>query len=677
MLRGKFEEAGLEASRAKALTDFICQAQNANMSPPNLWRELCDSKLQPAQPFGVHQIAFEATYADWDIETQGPPPTWVPNHTDIASTNLAQFLGDDDFVALHQRSVNEPEWYWAEVFKRLGIQTSIPPERILDQSKGTENPRWFPGMHLNIALSCFQGRDPNRAALIWAGSDGFIHEMTIAELESASHRLAWALRAEGFKAGDAIAVDMPMTHQSVVIYLGCLLAGCVVVSIADSFAPNEIATRLAIAKAKGIFTQDVILRGDKKLPLYERVMEAKAPKAIVLPADVNLSLELREGDVSWTAFLKGARPEPFPAVISKAEGLTNILFSSGTTGTPKAIGWNHLTPIKAAADAWAHHDVQSGHVVAWPTNLGWMMGPWLIYAALLNDAAIALYEGIPTGKGFCRFVQDAHVTMLGVVPSLVRAWKASDDTDGLDWSSIRCFSSTGEASNPEEMHWLMSRAGYKPVIEYCGGTEIGGGYLCGSRLQPQVAAAFSTPAMGTDFLLLEEDGTPCKNGELALVPPILGSSQHLLNRDHHQVYYEGMPKSPSGQVLRRHGDQVQALPGGFYRAMGRTDDTMNLGGIKVSSAELERACTLDILKECAAIAVSPAGGGPSQLVVFVVPKTGVMVNEPDLCAQMQRQIRQQLNPLFKVHAVRLIESLPRTASNKVMRRVLRGHFQVG
>jgi acetyl-CoA synthetase len=676
MLRVKFEEAGLEAHKAKALTDFIYQAQNTKMSPPNLWRSLCATRLQPTQPFGVHQVAFEATYADWDRKKQGPPPTWIPTSTEIAGTNLAQLLNGGTFDALHQRSVNEPEWYWSEVFERLGIQTSIPPERILDRTNGAENARWFPGMHLNIAMSCFQGRDPNRAALIWAGSDGVTHEMTIGELEAASHRLAWALRAEGFESGDAIAIDMPMTHQSVVIYLGCILAGCVVVSIADSFAPNEIATRLAIAKAKGIFTQDVILRGGKRLPLYERVIEAQAPKAIVLPAGETLSLDLREGDVSWTAFLKGARTESFPAVISGAEDLTNILFSSGTTGTPKAIGWNHLTPIKAAADAWAHHDVQSGHVVAWPTNLGWMMGPWLIYAALLNDSAIALYEGIPSGKGFCRFVQDAHVTMLGVVPSLVRAWKSTHATDGLDWSAIRCFSSTGEASNPDEMHWLMSRAGYKPVIEYCGGTEIGGGYLCGSRVQPQVAAAFSTPAMGTDFLLLEENGTPCENGELALVPPMLGSSQHLLNRDHHQVYYEGMPKSPTGQVLRRHGDQVQALPGGFYRAMGRTDDTMNLGGIKVSSAELERACTLDSLKECAAIAVSPPGGGPSQLVVFGVLKGNAQANESDLCALMQRQIRQQLNPLFKVHAVRLIESLPRTASNKVMRRVLRGRFQV-
>jgi acetyl-CoA synthetase len=308
-----------------------------------------------------------------------------------------------------------------------------------------------------------------------------------------------------------------------------------------------------------------------------------------------------------------------------------------------------------------------------------MMGPWLIYAALLNNAAIALYEGIPSGAGFCRFVQDARVTMLGVVPSLVRAWKAAGATSGLDWSAIRCFSSTGEASNPSEMQWLMAQAGNKPVIEYCGGTEIGGGYLCGTRVQTQVASTFSTPAMGTGFYLLDDNGDPCENGELALIAPMMGSSQALLNRDHHEVYYKGMPAGPHGEILRRHGDQVQSLPDGRFRAMGRTDDTMNLGGIKISSAELERACGLDSLKECAAIAVSPVGGGPSQLVVYGVLRAGAMASgkvasECDLAAAMQKQIRARLNPLFKVHAVRLIESLPRTASNKVMRRVLRDQF---
>ncbi|KAE8695043.1 hypothetical protein F3Y22_tig00110745pilonHSYRG00125 [Hibiscus syriacus] len=152
---------------------------------------------------------------------------------------------------------------------------------------------------------------------------------------------------------------------------------------------------------------------------------------------------------------------------------------------PKPIPWTNATPFKAAADAWCHMDIRRGDIVAWPTNIGWMMGPWLMYASLLNGASMALYNGSPLSSGFAMF--DAKVTMLGVVPSIVRTWKSTNCIAGSDWSSIRCsscFSSTGEASNADEYLWLMGRAYYKHVIEYCGGTEIGGGFVYGSFLQP-------------------------------------------------------------------------------------------------------------------------------------------------------------------------------------------------
>jgi acetyl-CoA synthetase len=263
--------------------------------------------------------------------------------------------------------------------------------------------------------------------------------------------------------------------------------------------------------------------------------------------------------------------------------------------------------------------------------------------------------------------------MLGVVPSIVRSWRANGATDGVDWSSIKVFSSTGEASNPTEMHWLMSRANYRPVIEYCGGTEIGGGYITGSVLQPQAAATFSTPAIGTGIYLLDESGSPATSGEVALCAPMMGSSEHLLNADHHQIYFSGMAKGPNGETLRRHGDQINSLGGGYFRAMGRVDDTMNLGGIKVSSAELERACgAVKGIKELAAVAVQPADGGPSELVIAVVLTADTEHDTDSLRASFQQQIRSTLNPLFKVNRVVLMASLPRTASNKVMRRVIRG-----
>jgi acetyl-CoA synthetase len=353
------------------------------------------------------------------------------------------------------------------------------------------------------------------------------------------------------------------------------------------------------------------------------------------------------------------------------------LFSSGTTGDPKAIPWSHLTPIKCAMDGHFHHDIRPGSVVAWPTNVGWMMGPWLIYASLMNGACMALYEGAPHGAGFARFVRDAGVTMLGVVPSLVSAWRSAGSCEGVDWKKVEIFSSTGEPSNRADYLWLMSRAGYcAPVIEYCGGTEIGGGYITGTVVQPASPATFSTPSLGLDFVVLGGDDRPVdegSNGEVFLVPPSIGLSQSLLNRDHDEVYYAGCPEAPEGQVLRRHGDQIERLHRGYYRAHGRADDSMNLGGIKVSSVELETVLGHhETVAECAAVAVQIEGEAGDRLVIFAVlnavPEVGSLKGE------LGKRIAAELNPLFKIHDLVIVDALPRTASNKLMRRALRARY---
>ncbi|MEJ2190558.1 MAG: AMP-binding protein, partial [Acidobacteriota bacterium] len=277
----------------------------------------------------------------------------------------------------------------------------------------------------------------------------------------------------------------------------------------------------------------------------------------------------------------------------------------------------------------------------------------------INGACIALYEGLPSGRGFTEFVADAGVSMLGVVPSLVRAWKESEACDCVNWSRVRLFSSTGEPSNRRDYLCLMSRAGYQaPVVEYCGGTEIGGGHLTGTVVQPASPATFSTAALGLDLVILDEEGREVPvgaEGEVFLVPPSIGLSQRLLNRDHDNIYYEGCPQGPAGEILRRHGDQVARLPGGYFRAQGRADDTMNLGGIKVSSLELERILeSHPAVYEAAAVSVQPEGEGAERLVVFAV--LADEVQQADLRKELAAVIASRLNPLFKIHDLVIVAS---------------------
>jgi acetyl-CoA synthetase len=376
--------------------------------------------------------------------------------------------------------------------------------------------------------------------------------------------------------------------------------------------------------------------------------------------------------VAWEGFVGSDADSA--ATLRDPDDPLNILFSSGTTGDPKAIPWTQTTPIKCAADAHFHQDVHPGDVLVWPTNLGWMMGPWLIFASLMNRATMGLFDGAPTGRAFGEFVQKAGTTVLGLVPSLVKAWRASGCMEGLDWSGIKLFTSTGECSNEDDMRWLMELGGGKPVVEYCGGTEIGGAYITGTLARRCVAGRFNTPALGVDVVVLDEEGRLSQSGELFLLPPSIGLSNTLLNKDHHEVYYAGVPKGPNGETLRRHGDEMETLGDGYWRARGRADDTMNLGGIKVSSAEIEQVLQrVPGVFETAAIAVSP-DGGPSQLVIYAVCPETDESRKGTLMAEMQNAIRHDLNPLFKIQELVFVDALPRTATNKVMRRDLRARY---
>ena len=673
----KLIACGLDKTEASKVAEAVNRCLSTQ-SPTACWYEISRYILTPHHPFALHQFLYETVYADFDTATCGPPPAWFPMDEDITKANITRIMAElhiKTYPEFHAWSVANRDTFWQMMLDMLGIKATDTHTEAQKNATGISTKL----AKLNIVESCFNTPNDAIAIVTQRENDENLKTLTYHELESLTNRVANGLVDIGMKRGDAIAIDMPMNAESVAIYLGIVKAGCVVVGIADSFAPDEIATRLRIGNAKAIFTQDFINRAGKHLPLYEKVVAADAPKAIVFAAEGTESVvqTRREEDMIWQDFL--SNKETFTAVPCHPDANTNILFSSGTTGEPKAIPWTHTTPIKAAADAYLHHDIHPGDVLAWHTNLGWMMGPWLIYASLINKATIALYEGVPTGRDFGVFVQNAKVSMLGVVPTLVRAWKNTDCMHGLDWQAIRAFSSTGECSNPEEMLFLMSLAGYKPVIEYCGGTEIGGGYITGTRLQPAAPSAFTTPALGVDFLLFNENGEPTNNGEVFIRPPSLGLSTNLLNADHNEVYFAETPQ-PN---LRRHGDAIERFSNAFetepwlagtkYRVHGRVDDTMNLSGIKVSSAEIEEVLNLiDEIQETAAVAISPKDGGPSQLVIYtVLAASEAAPAKQELHTTLQTALSDHLNPLFRIHDVVIVDALPRTASNKVMRRLLR------
>ena len=516
LMGAKAEPADVAAFQKGCYDAERLAIERGEHGPQALWREISKRVLHPFKhPLALHQwvAGFVFDAAVWDVATLGPAPLWTPTADACADTNLARFMRDfsrhlkaeglacpewergctgdpaADWPLLQRVSYDHPTLFWPLVLEKLGIHFETPPTRVLDAPANA----WLPGARLNIAESCFAKRDPEMDAVVYADPGGAVRRLSRGELRAKCVEVMNALRAAGFAPGDRVAIDMAMHLESVCIYLGLVLAGCVAVSIAESFSAGEIASRVRISEAKAIFASEHV---------HARIVEGGVKRCIVVPPGAHDGGALAtttnladggDGHQAWADFMRAgklwAKQHGNCAThVCASDDISNILFSSGTTGDPKAIPWSHVTPIRCGSDAFAHHDIRERDVVCWPTNLGWMMGPWLLYAALLNGAAVALFHGSPTDRLFPKFVEQARVTMLGLVrrrpapparalaaparrrrprpaaaaqvPTMVNAWRLSKTVEGSDWGRIRCFSSSGEASSPEAYHWLMATGGY-------------------------------------------------------------------------------------------------------------------------------------------------------------------------------------------------------------------------
>ena len=682
MSAGKVGASWADAGTARTFHQQLLQAWT-EPDPVRRWSRISTSLLSTSIPESLHWEIFLRNYAEG--KSGSLAPAWVPTPQDVATSNIGRLLAHTGHADLHDLETwaqHEPAKFWGQLVELLGIRFRKPGDRVLDLQAGPETPHWFPGATLNLVDSCLR----HESVMVTAADErGRVESLTRDQLQHAVVRFAGALHARGLRAGDAIALVMPLGLESLVAYLGAVSAGVCVVGIAESFANPEIERRCVLGAARAVFVQHQLVRQGKVLPLYERLATAALPPMVVSRCDDRVSL--RSGDLRWDDFLAGAVPRE--AIDRKPDDLTTLLFSSGTTGDPKAIPWTQMTPIQCVADGFLYQDIRPGDTLAWPTGMGWMMGPWLVYAGLVNGANLLLFDGHAATREFVEAVARHRVTVLGVIPSLVAAWRRTGIWDHAEWRHVRLFSTTGECSHPRDMLALMARAGYRPVIEYCGGTELAGGYLASTVTRPNVPAVFNQACLGIRLRIEGQGSTASvpsaahspglRRGEAFLSGPNIGFSTRLLNADHHQVYYEGTPAAEAAsessraepRAWRRHGDLLQELGEGYYRVLGRADDAMNLGGIKVSAVELERVCNEHrLVLESAAVAVNDEEGGPARLVVFVVPRSQTPAAD-ELRDELQALLRERLSPQFRIDQVQVVASLPRTASHKVMRRTLR------
>lgn len=604
-------------------------------------------------------------------------PIWYPNAFSSNNANdLLTKLGFKDWNDFQQWSYLHPGDYWETISKQLNIHWHQSYTHSYKASTSPDHDIWFDKGKLNILESIFQNSSNQPALLYSTETSEKTEEISYASLQQSIKDYASHLHRLGILPQDRILFCSAFSIDTILLYFACIYMGAVPVLLADSFSANEIEERRTLVQSQWIISTPQYVYNNKTILLADKITSTQSPNLIWV--DTSHTPNTNANNYNWNQIKKNTVASIQPYYFDCKTPIT-LLFSSGTTKTPKIIPWNSLTPLKCAADGYLLHDIHPNDIITWTTGMGWMMAPWLLFAGLLNRATIALYQGAPTTLKYLEFVTNTNISILGTIPSVVKQWLKFDKSYFDKWN-VKLFSSTGEPSNLEDylkLTWLTN--GKTPMVEYCGGTEIGGAYISSTLELPIALCSFNTAAPGLHFELINENNnTSNRTGSVYIQTPSIGLSQELLNYSHAEEYYHHPYKDKSNRPLRKHGDAFEKQTYNnfvFYKSLGRSDDSMNLGGIKISSIEIEsilKENNFDI-QDIAAIGIAPKSGGPEELYLICQVKTTIEIKV--FTQQLQSIIKEKLNPLFKIKEVILWETLPRTASQKLQRKLIKKRIQ--
>jgi acetyl-CoA synthetase len=614
---------------------------------------------------------------------------WQPREHAFEHSNagrLARRLGvEGGYAELHAASIADLERFWDAVVADLGIPFSQPYTRVLDESGGPEWPRWFVGGRLNIASACVErfADDPasaGREAVVWEGEEGTTRSWTYAELAYESARLAEGLAALGVGEGDAVALLLPMVPEAVAALYAVAALGALAVPIFSGFSAPAVASRLVDSGATVLITCDAYPRRGRPVAVKETAdraaADAPALRHVVVVRRLGTEISSQEGRDVWYHDLVADRPGVRRATQVESEHPVLLGYTSGTTGRPKGAVHVHAgLLVKFASETAYIGDLGQGDRVHWSTDLGWIMGPWLVLGVHALGGTVALLDGAPDfpdpGR-LWQLVERHRLTFLGVSPTLVRALRQAGDEHhrNADLSTLREFGSTGEPWNPEPYHWLAGEVGGGriPIMNISGGTEVGACFLGAPPYLSHKACSLGRPALGMALDVYAPDGSSLAQevGELVCTRPwpaqtrgVFGDPERYLD-----AYWRRFPG------VWTHGDWATVDADGEWFLHGRSDDTLNVAGKRIGPSEYESAAVgdPDVVEACAVGLPHDVKG--EVVWCMCVLRAGVEPSD-ELRARLRARCADELGKAFAPAEVRFTSALPKTRSAKIVRRAVR------
>ncbi|MFZ1493914.1 MAG: acetate--CoA ligase [Candidatus Competibacter denitrificans] len=603
-----------------------------------------------------------------------------------AETAAHAWINNDQYLAMYQRSVDDPEGFWAEQADQF-ITWSKRWDKVLDWDFTKGHIRWFEGGKLNVSENCLDRHLATRGdqvAIIWEGDNpAEDKKITYRQLHQDVCKFANALKSLGVKKGDRVCIYMPMIPETAVAMLACTRIGAVHSIVFGGFSPDSLKDRIIDAECNVVVTSDEGMRGGRKVP-----MKANADKALQSTPSVKKMVVVKRtgGNIAWEAGrdvwyhdVMATASADCPPEPMDAEDPLFILYTSGSTGKPKGV--LHTTGGYLLHAAITHKyifDYHEGDIYWCTADVGWVTGhTYIVYGPLANGAISIMFEGIPTYPNVSRFweVVDKHqVNIFYTAPTAIRSLmrEGEEPVKRTSRKSLRILGSVGEPINPEAWEWYYNNVGDGrcPIVDTWWQTETGGILITplpgATPLKPGSA---TRPFFGVCPALVDAEGQfleGATDGNLVITRPWPGMMRTVYG-DHPRFIetYFSMYKG-----LYFTGDGARRDEDGYYWITGRVDDVINVSGHRMGTAEVESALVLHPAVAEAAVVGFPHDIKGQGIYAYVTLKVGVEPTEA-LRKELIAHVRKEIGPIASPDVLQWAPGLPKTRSGKIMRRILR------